>query len=184
MSNVSKVVIVGRVNVGKSTLFNRLSEKVRSITLDFEGVTRDFIKDRVEWQGVAFDLIDSGGISLRKTQDELTEKVRAKVLTLIEQADLIIFMLDGIVGVIPEDREIARFLHKSNKPVIIAVNKSDSKLAQEHAHEFANLGYERMVFLSAQHGTGINDLLEMIVGNLPSQSRSIADTAPTFKVVF
>jgi GTPase len=183
MSKVSSVVIVGRVNVGKSTLFNRLAEHVRSITLDFEGVTRDFIKDQIQWQGIYFDLIDSGGINLRKTQDELTEKIRAKVLHLIENSDLILFMIDGTVGVLPEDREISRFLHKLNKTVILIVNKVDSKQVQEHMHEFSQLGHALTIFISAEHGTGINDLLNSIIELIPKKPTSQEVVKPTSKVV-
>ena len=84
MSNLPKVVIIGRANVGKSTLFNRLSTKVKSLTLDFAGVTRDFISDTVSWQGLSFELIDSGGISLKKSEDSLTEKVRQIAMNLME----------------------------------------------------------------------------------------------------
>ncbi len=122
MSSKASVVIVGRMNVGKSTLFNRISVRIKSITLDYEGVTRDYIKEEVEWKGRPFDLIDSGGIHLRKSNDPLFEKVRKKVLALVEDADVIVFMVDGTVGLIPEDREIATYLHKVGKPVVLAIN--------------------------------------------------------------
>ena len=137
MSNLNKVVIVGRVNVGKSTLFNRLSSTVRTITLDFLGVTRDFIKDTVTWNNVTFELIDSGGLILRKTQDEIEKKVRDIGLALVEEADLIIFVCDGTVGILPEDREISKILHQSNKPIIVVVNKIDTK--NELRKKFMNL---------------------------------------------
>src|SRR5437879_3837549 len=94
MSNLNKVVIVGRTNVGKSTLFNRLSATVKAITLDFAGVTRDFIKDTVTWKNISFELIDSGGLILRKTQDEISGKVRDIGLALIKDADLVLFVCD------------------------------------------------------------------------------------------
>lgn len=183
MSKISTAVIVGRMNVGKSTLFNRLSTNVKSITLDYAGVTRDFIKDRVEWRGNAFDLVDSGGINLRKTQDELFEKVRQQVLTLIESSDVIIFVVDGTTGLLPEDKEISKFLHKLNKPIILVINKADSKQTQENIHEFDKLGHTVLLQLSAQHGTGINDLLDAIIENLPKKHIEAKDLQPTFKVV-
>lgn len=183
MSNVGTVVIVGRVNVGKSTLFNRLSVNVKSITLDYEGVTRDFIKDRVQWRGISFDLVDSGGITLRKTQDPLFEKVRQKVLHLVETGDLILFVTDGTVGVLPEDREISQYLHKLGKPVILVVNKMDSKQAQERIYEFEKLGHTITVPLSAQHGTGVGELLDIIVSHLPKKSTAQEDSKPTYKVM-
>jgi GTPase len=183
MSKVGTVVIVGRVNVGKSTLFNRLSVNVKSITLDYEGVTRDFIKDRVEWHGVAFDLIDSGGITLRKTPDPLLERVQQKVLGLIEDADLVLFVVDGTLGVLPEDREISQYLHKLNKQVILVINKMDSKQAQENIYEFERLGHHIVIPISAEHGTGIHDLLDAIIRCLPTKSTHKEESKPTYKVI-
>jgi GTPase len=183
MSKVGTVVIVGRMNVGKSTLFNRLSVNVKSITLDYEGVTRDFIKDRVQWQGSTFDLIDSGGITLRKIQDPLLEQVRQKVLGLIETADVIIFVVDATVGLLPEDREISKYLHKLGKPVLLVVNKVDSKRAQETIYEFERLGHTIMILVSAQHGTGIHDLLEQTIAHLPKKAVAKEETKPTYKVI-
>ena len=96
MSNT--VIIVGRTNVGKSTLFNRLSEKVRSIALEYEGVTRDFLKDQVEWKGKNFDLIDSGGLEFKKTEDQFQKLITEKVLSIINKGDVIIFLVDGKTG--------------------------------------------------------------------------------------
>jgi GTPase len=115
MNKLPKVVIVGRANVGKSTLFNRLSTTVKSLTLDFSGVTRDFISDTVSWKNCTFQLIDSGGIGLKKSLDPLTEKVRQLGLSLIEQADLVLFVCDGKAGLVPEDREINKFIQKLDK---------------------------------------------------------------------
>lgn len=159
-----KVVIVGRTNVGKSTLFNRLSVDVKSITLDQEGVTRDPLKDIVSWQGYCFELIDTGGISLRKTQDVLLEQTRKQALIQLQSAELLLLMCDGKVGILPEDREISTLARKLGKPVFLIVNKIDANKAQEQLHEFSALGYEHVFPLSAQHGTGIAELLEAIVG--------------------
>ena len=163
MSKLPKVVIVGRANVGKSTLFNRLSTSVKSITLDFAGVTRDFLSDVVSWQGVSFELIDSGGISLKKAEDPLSEKVRQVALTLVEKADLVLFVGDGKIGLLPEDREINKFLLKQKKDVIVVINKIDAQETQEYLHEFQKLGHSDVVAVSAQHGTGSGDLLDSIV---------------------
>lgn len=162
------VVIVGRTNVGKSTLFNRLSVDAKSLTLDLEGVTRDFIKDTVCWLDRCFELIDTGGISFRKTQDAILEQVRKQALQLIDDANLILFVLDGKVGLVPEDKELARMLHKSGKEVIVVINKIDSNIAREHEHEFERLGFENIKAVSAQHSTGIGDLLESITKNIPA----------------
>jgi GTPase len=183
MSSKASVVIVGRMNVGKSTLFNRISLRVKSITLDYEGVTRDYIKEEVMWKGIPFDLIDSGGIHLRKSQDELFEKVRKKVLALVEDADVIIFMVDGTVGLIPEDREIATYLHKTGKPVVLAINKIDSKQAQEFRYEFDQLGFDKSVELSAEHGRGVEDLLDDVLSLMPLQVSHKEAEEPSFRVM-
>jgi len=161
MTKLSTVVIVGRMNVGKSTFFNRLSTRVKSITLDYPGVTRDPLKDVATWAGESFNLVDSGGINVRKANDELFQKVRQTVYNLIEQADLILFMVDGITGILPEDREIANYLHKLNKSVILVVNKMDSYQAQANLHEFAGFGFKDIVPISAEHGTSTHDLLDL-----------------------
>src|SRR4030042_1063659 len=103
MQKLSKVVIVGRVNVGKSTLFNRLSTEVKSIIFDYPGVTRDIIKDVVEWNGKTFELIDTGGFSLRKTQDEILGEVRQRAMAAVVDAQIIIFVCDAKAGILQED---------------------------------------------------------------------------------
>jgi len=182
MSALPRVVIVGRANVGKSTLFNRLSVDVKSMAYDFEGVTRDFIKDVVCWQDRCFELIDTGGISLKASKDLITEQVRQGALKLLETSDVIVFVCDGKIGVLPEDRAIAKTLHKLGKTVLLAVNKIDAKIAQEQVYEFDRLGFKQTIPLSAQHGTGIADLLEDIVHNLP-QKKKMVEQEPTSKVV-
>ena len=183
MSQKPQVMIVGRVNVGKSTLFNRLSRGVKSITLDYEGVTRDYLKEEIDWQGARFELIDSGGIHLRKSQDELFESVRKQVLSLIEQTDVILFMVDGTVGILQEDREIATYIHKLKKPVILVINKIDSKAAQEKETEFERLGFSRTVPVSAEHGKGISDLLDAVLEVLPSKTGVKPTQKPLYRVM-
>jgi GTP-binding protein len=182
MSKLPKVVIVGRANVGKSTLFNRLSVNVKSLTLDFAGVTRDFLSDVITWKGIAFELVDSGGISFKKSQDSLTEKVRMVALSLVEKADLIVFVCDGKVGLLPEDRDINNFLRKHDKDVILAINKIDSHEAQEKSYEFEKLGYDVVVELSAQHGTGSGDLLDEIVKKVATKESNFEEEAPAFSI--
>jgi len=162
MSKLSKVVIVGRVNVGKSTLFNRLSSKVKSITFDYPGVTRDFIKDEVCWQNKCFELIDTGGVSLRKTSDEILQEVRQKALEIVNESDIVVFVCDGKIGIVEEDREISKLLHKLGKKVILVANKIDSQLEEDKQYEFQKLGYKDIFSISAQHGRGIGELLDYI----------------------
>jgi GTP-binding protein len=176
------VAIVGRMNVGKSTLFNRLSENVKAITLDFEGVTRDFLTDTIAWQGRSFDLVDTGGISLRKTMDPILAQSRAIALSMIDKADIILFVVDGNNGLVNEDREIGQLLHKHGKAVFLVVNKMDTKHSEEHLYDFDTLGFSKKCFISAAHGKNIIDLLELIVAHLP-QPKLIDVEEPSYKVM-
>jgi len=184
MSNLSSVVIVGRMNVGKSTLFNALSQKIKSITLDYAGVTRDFIKDVIEWRGASFELVDTGGISLRKTDDPILEKVRNNALACVDKADIILFVVDAVVGMLPEERDIATLLHKLHKKTIVILNKIDNNRAQEHIHEFAQLGFDQSLEVSAEHAKGINDILDAIVEQLPHKPLKKQEEKADVKVVF
>jgi GTP-binding protein len=177
-----QVVIVGRTNVGKSTLFNRLSENVKAIALDLEGVTRDFLRDTISWQGRSFDLIDTGGISLRKTQDPILKQARAVALSMIESADIVLFVVDGKAGLVNEDREIAQLLHKHGKTVFLVINKVDIKDAAENEYDFEGLGFSKSCFISAAHGKNIVDLLELIVEHLPAPLQ-VEVEEPAFKVM-
>jgi GTP-binding protein len=179
---VPQVVIVGRTNVGKSTLFNRLSDNVKAIALDLEGVTRDFLRDTISWQGRSFELIDTGGISLRKTQDSIFAQARAIALSLIESADVVLFVVDGRNGLVNEDREIAQLLHKHGKKVLLLVNKVDAKDSAENMYDFEGLGFTQTCFISAAHGKNIADLLEMIVKNLP-EPVLVEVEEPAYKVM-
>ena len=175
-----KVVLVGRMNVGKSTLFNRLSEKVKSITLDYAGVTRDFLTDTVSWKDTQFEIIDSGGISLRKSEDEITERVRNIGLSLVKKADIIVFMVDGTAGITQEEQELATFLHKQKKPILLVVNKADAKATHERLYEFYQLGFDNLYPISALHGTGIAELLEVLVELVRQAKPEAVEEKPKF----
>lgn len=167
-SVLPKVVLVGRTNVGKSTLFNRLSSSVKSIAYDYHGVTRDFLKDTIEWQGHSFELLDTGGISVKPFEDEIAERARVRSVALVDAADVVLFVCDGKTGVTTDDQALGKMLHKMNKPVLLAVNKIDATVAQEQIFEFDRLGFAPVYAISAQHGRGMADLLEAIVQALPS----------------
>jgi GTP-binding protein len=178
-----KVVVVGRANVGKSTLFNKLSTDIKSITLDYIGVTRDFLKDTVSWNGRSFELIDTGGIQLTHAIDPLTEKVRLKALDLLQEATIVLFLCDGSIGVMPEDRAIAKVIHKMGKPTFLLINKCDVKKTQEHIEEFDRLGFKNTLLISAQHSIGTGELLNEIIDQLPPDA-TIEEDTPKFRVVF
>ncbi len=178
------VAIVGRMNVGKSTLFNRLSESSKSIMYDYEGVTRDVITDIVSWKNHTFKLVDTGGISTKKiVHDFIAEEVRKRAIQAVEEADLVLFVCDGVVGILPEDRELARWLHKQGRKTIIVVNKIDTVQAREHLGEFQRLGFTDVIGISAQHGIAIADLFDMILNQLPQEVARPEQEEPRCRVV-
>jgi len=181
MNKLPVVAIIGRMNVGKSTLFNRLSSSVKSITLDYAGVTRDVIRDVVSWQGRTFELVDTGGITFGKHEDKLLAQVRDKALLAVQEAQLVVLVVDGIAGLRQEDREIARYLHKLGKKVLLVINKADSHELQQHAYEFNALGFPDQLIISAQHGTGVGDLLNIMVDSVTPTNKVIEK--PRYRVM-
>ncbi len=164
-----KVLLVGRTNVGKSTLFNRLAEQRKSIVFDREGVTRDYIEELVTWQDIPFTLIDTGGMSFLKGTDEITKRVQEKVMRLLQDASMLLFVVDGKHGLHQEDRKIADVIRKANKPTFLLVNKADNTRAMEdNLPEFYQLGFKSMIPVSAVHGIGISTLLQNVVDTLPT----------------
>lgn len=160
------IAVVGRPNVGKSTFVNRISGKRRSIVDDMPGVTRDRIYFDEEWQGKKFTLIDTGGIIFEDTSD-ITKSIHAQAQIATEEADLILFLTDGIIGITPDDEAIANILRKSKKPVIVVVNKIDSYDKSLNAAEFYSLGFNDVYSISALHGSGvIGDLLDDITSDI------------------
>ena len=161
------VAIVGRPNVGKSTLFNRLVGKRLSIVEDTPGVTRDRLYASTDWSGREFDLVDTGGIEPR-ADTEMLVFMREQAMLAIEFADVIIFVTDFTTGVTAADIEVARMLQKSGKPILLAVNKMDS-IGPEHPdiYEFYSLGLGDPISLSAAHGHGTGDILDECVKLLP-----------------
>src|SRR5215831_10377575 len=156
------VAIVGRPNVGKSTLFNRLIGTRQAIVDPTPGVTRDRLYADAEWCGQLFTLVDTGGYE-PLTEEEIPRKVREQAEQAIGEADLIVLVVDGKAGLIPTDTEVAALLRRTQKPLLLAVNKLDHPQQEPHAAEFYELGIEPLLSISAEHGRGIGELLDAIV---------------------
>ena len=159
-----RIVLVGRPNVGKSTLFNRLTGTRRSIVTAIPGTTRDVITHPMTWGRHTFELTDTGGL-FGASEDPLHQLVIAHGTRALKSADLIVFVVDGREGLVSGDEEIAKSVRDSGVPAIIAINKSDDRRARDAALDFARLGFAAMVEISAEHGQGVGDLLEMIVSD-------------------
>ena len=162
------VAVVGRPNVGKSTIFNRLAGRRIAIVEDTPGVTRDRLYARVEWAGREFTVVDTGGIVLNET-DPLTVQVRQQAEIALSEADAILFVCDAAEGVTSADRDLADALRGSSAPVFLVVNKADSDRLSHEATEFYTLGLPRLYTVSAVHGHGIADLLDAVVEALPEE---------------
>ena len=160
------VAVVGRPNVGKSTLFNRMAGRRIAIVEDTPGITRDRLYTTGEWTGRAFTVIDTGGIVL-DSEDPLTLQVRQQAEIAMDEADVILFLCDAADGITPADRDLADALRASKVPVLLAVNKADNSRQVQEAVEFYELGYPRVYTISAAHGLGVADLLDALVEALP-----------------
>jgi GTP-binding protein len=174
----SLIAIVGRPNVGKSALFNRIVGRRIAIVHDQPGVTRDRITAEAEWAGRPFTLVDTGGIGLlrgEKAQDVIIQAALAQVQLAIEAAHVIILVVNAQEGVVPLDREAAQRLRGSGKPILVAVNKVDTHRAENAALEFAELGFGQVFPVSAIHGEGIQPLLDAAVALLPKEEPRTED---------
>lgn len=159
------VAVVGRPNVGKSTLFNKLVGKRVSIVEDVEGVTRDRLYCDTDWCGKAFTLIDTGGLDVR-SDDEMLSHIREQAKVAVDIADCILFVVDGRAGVTSNDREVASFLRRSGKPIVLAVNKLDNNEVDK-TYDFYELGIGEPFAVSAVQGMGLGDLLDAVAEHLP-----------------
>jgi GTP-binding protein len=163
------VVLVGRPNVGKSTLFNRITGSRRSIVAPVAGTTRDVVAAPAEWAQRRFTLVDTGGM-FGATTDPLHALVIEHGLRALGEADLVVLLVDGREGLTPGDEEIARAVRPLGVPVLLAVNKTDDKRAQRAVNEFHALGFDAPIEVSAEHGTGVAELLDLLVARFPAKS--------------
>ncbi|MEZ0362029.1 MAG: ribosome biogenesis GTPase Der [Hydrogenobacter sp.] len=154
------VLIVGRPNVGKSTLFNRIVGRKKSIVHDLPGVTRDIIESEAYWKDKRFVVADTGGIF--EKGDELSQKIAGQVKDALSRARVILFVTDGREGLTALDQYIAKLLYPYKEKVLLVVNKVDNRVVQRHIYDFYSLGFERVFLVSAQHGIGVGELLDVV----------------------
>lgn len=169
------VAIIGRPNVGKSTLFNRLIGERRSIVEDLPGTTRDRIYGDTDWLGVDFALIDTGGLQNEDEYDnlaprEISERTQNQAQLAVEEADVLLFLVDGVSGVTAADHEVAELVRRASKPVVLAVNKTESERRRNNAVEFYELGLGDPIAFSGLHGIGTGDVLDEVVRFLPRRA--------------
>jgi GTP-binding protein len=182
------IAIVGRPNVGKSALFNRIVGRRIAIVHDQPGVTRDRISAEAEWRGRPFTLVDTGGIGLlrrEKSGDVIVKAAMEQVELAVEAANVIILVVNVQEGIVPLDREVTEKLRRSGKPVLVAVNKVDTSRAEKGLDEFSQLGFEKMFPVSAIHGEGIQNLMETAVALLPavsSQQSAVSGSAESVEI--
>ena len=175
------VAIVGSPNVGKSTIFNRIVGHRRAIVDDQPGVTRDRLYETAEWLDRSFRLVDTGGIEI--ADRPFQEQIRVQTQLAIDEADVIIFVADGKKGISKDDRFIAKMLFKTNKPIILAVNKIDNQEMLFGLGEFYGLGLGEPIAVSGEHGIGIGDVLDKIIKVLPKEEDVKYDDAITFSII-
>jgi GTP-binding protein len=180
MSNI--LAIVGRPNVGKSTLFNRLIGKRQAIVEESSGVTRDRHYGKSDWNGISFSVIDTGGYVLG-SEDIFEEEIRKQVDLAISESDVIVFVLDTRDGVTEPDKDVAQILRKSEKPVLLVANKVDSTLQIHDINEFYELGFEKIYPISAINGSGTGDLLDEVVSYFKESEEETETDIPRLAIV-
>lgn len=176
------VAIVGRPNVGKSTLFNRIVGERKAITDDQPGITRDRLYGQASWLSKQFTVIDTGGIELNDAP--FLTQIKAQAEIAIAEADVIIFAVDGKSGLLPSDKDVMEILYQSTKPIIVAVNKVDTQKYADSIYEFYELGATKVLNISSIHGIGIGDLLDEVTSHLPEKpSKDYDDTTVKISVI-
>jgi GTP-binding protein len=171
------VAIIGYPNVGKSTLYNRITGTREAVVSPVSGVTRDRKEGEAEWNGRTFMVVDTGGMDFW-SDEPLTDKVRYQAQLAVSEASAVIFLLDGKVGVAAQDFEIAAVLRRSGVPVVLAVNKIDSQAARDNLYDYWQLGLGEPIGISAEHGLGVGDLLDLVVGALPHTGATVEAPPP------
>ena len=171
------VALVGRPNVGKSSLFNRLVGERKAVVSEIPGTTRDRLIDESDWNGIVFDVVDTGGLEIFRPKDaavpanspleegsrDFVPEIRFQAMLAIEEADVIVMVVDAVEGITAADEEIAEILRRTSKPVIVAANKADNANRFHDAFEFYALSVGEVYAISAVHGTGTGDLLDAVV---------------------
>lgn len=178
---IPTVALVGRPNVGKSTIFNRMVGKKISIIEDTPGVTRDRIYGKVEYRTYQFHLIDTGGVDLEK--ETFNDSIKSQVELAVDEADVIVFIVDGKEGLTRNDYLVRDMLRRSNKKVIVAINKVDNKKVQENIYDFYELGFDHYLMLSGEHGIGMGDLMDEIVADFEPYVEDPDDHVLKFSVI-
>lgn len=174
----SIIAIVGRPNIGKSTVFNRIAGERISIVDDMPGVTRDRVYASAEWLTNEFNIIDTGGIEVG--DEPLLQKMRQQAEVAIREADVILFMVNGREGITAADEEVAQILYQSKKPVVLAVNKIDSPELHDHIYDFYALGFGQPLPISGTHGLGIGDLLDEAISHFPDKTDDVRDESTIY----
>ena len=177
----SVVALVGRPNVGKSTIFNKMVGKKISIIEDTPGVTRDRVYGSVNYKDYSFHLIDTGGIELGN--NDFNNEIKVQASLAIDESDIVVFVVDGKEGLTSEDYLVRDMLKKVSNKVIVAINKCDSKKIKENEYDFYELGFDNIVKVSGEQGTGIYDLLDLITSKFPKYEEDIDDTKVKFSII-
>lgn len=175
------VCLIGRPNTGKSSLFNRLIGDKKSIILDTPGITRDRIYGKVNYKNKIFELIDTGGIDL--SNETFNERIKIQAEIAIEESDVVVFVLDGTTDITENDRRIAGILNRSDKKVVVAVNKIDNKFREENIYSFYELGFETVLPISVEHKLGIDKLLETVTSDFNDATTEAKDGILRFSFI-
>ncbi len=178
---IKTVALVGKPNVGKSTLFNKLAHAKISIIEDTPGVTRDRIYTEINYLDYKFNLIDTGGIDI--SEGNFNDLIEAQVNIAIMEADVIVFLVDSKESISANDKYLAEMLHKSGKRVIVAFNKIDNKESETHKYDYYELGFNEFVEISAEHSIGITELLDTIVADFPKYQKEESDNRIKFSLI-